>query len=232
MDNARPSPQKICLSIAEPGLAAALATARRSKGRADLVEIRLDLLDHPAVQPFVEGVEAPLLFTNRPSWEGGSWHGSEEERLALLVEAIESGAAYVDIELLAPAESRRQILAAAALAETKVIVSWHNFSDTPGDAVLADIFRRQLQSGADIGKMVTMAHDHTDCLRVLGLQLLAAQERFPLAAFCMGQAGKISRAATLELGGVLTYAAADRQSCTAPGQLTLAELHTIQELVR
>ncbi|MDA3786124.1 MAG: type I 3-dehydroquinate dehydratase, partial [Deltaproteobacteria bacterium] len=80
--------------------------------------------------------------------------------------------------------------------------------------------------------MVTMARDHTDCLRVLGLQLLAAKERFPLAAFCMGQAGKISRAATLELGGVLTYAAADRQSCTAPGQLTLAELHTIQELVR
>lgn len=222
----------ICLSIAEPSLAGALAAARRFEDRADLIEIRLDLLDQPEVQPFLDGLTTPLLFTNRPQWEGGSWQGSEEERIALLVAAVDSGAAYVDIELLAPDESRRQILAAAAAARSKVIVSWHNFTDTPDDGVLADIFRRQRQSGADIGKMVTMAHSYSDSLRVLGLQLLAAHENFPLAAFCMGQAGKISRAATLELGGVLTYAAADRQSCTAPGQLSVDDLRTIQELVR
>ncbi len=224
--------KKICLSIAEPTLAGALAVARRLAGRADVIEIRLDLLDEPLVQPFVEGIKTPLLFTNRPQWEGGKWQGSEEERLALLVEALDRGAAYVDIELLAPAEGRRQILAAASSTKAKIIVSWHNFNETPADEVLADIFRRQQQSGADIGKMVTMAHDYTDTLRVLALQLLAAKEHFPLAAFCMGQAGKISRAATLELGGVLTYGAVDRQSCTAPGQLSVDELHAIQELVR
>lgn len=232
MDTAQLRQKNICLSIAEPSLAGALAVAHRLEDRADVIEIRLDLLDEPVVQPFVEAIQKPLLFTNRPQWEGGSWHGSEQERIALLVEAIAGGAAYVDIELLAPDESRGRILAAAAVAETRVIISWHNFNETPADEMLADIFRRQRQSGADIGKIVTMAHDYTDSLRVLGLQLLAAREQFPLAAFCMGQAGKISRAATLELGGVLTYAAADRQSCTAPGQLSVEDIRTLQEFVR
>lgn len=224
--------KKICLSIAEPSVAGALAVARKLQGGADIVEIRLDLLEQPAVQPFVEGLTVPLLFTNRPQWEGGNWQGPEEERIALLVEAIESGAAYVDIELMASEESRGRIFAAAASAPTKTIVSWHNFSETPNDDLLAGILSRQCQSGADIGKMVTMAHDYSDSLRVLALQLLAAREQFPLAAFCMGQAGKISRAATLELGGVLTYGAVDRESCTAPGQLSVDDLRTIQELVR
>ncbi len=232
MDTEQRRQKNICLSIAEPSLAGALAVARRFADQADVIEIRLDLLDEPVVQPFVEAIQNPLLFANHPQWEGGNWRGSEQERIALLVEAIECGAAYVDIELLAPAEGRRQILAAASSAQTKVIVSWHNFSETPADEVLADIFRRQRQSGADIGKIVTMAHDYTDSLRVLALQLLAAKEHFPLAAFCMGQAGKISRAATLELGGVLTYAAADRQSCTAPGQLSIEDIRTLQEFVR
>ncbi len=231
--NSAPLHQKnICLSIAEPILADALATAKRFEEKADVIEVRLDLLEQPEVQPFVDQIKTPLLFTNRPQWEGGNWQGSEEERIALLVEAIVAGASYVDIELLAPEESLLRIVDTAASAQAKVIVSWHNFDETPADDVLVDIFKRQVASGADIGKIVTMAEDYSDSLRVLALQLLAAKEYFPLAAFCMGQAGKISRAATLELGGVLTYAAVDRQSCTAPGQLSVDELRTIQELVR
>ena len=83
-------------------------------------------------------------------------------------------------------------------------------------------------SGADVGKIVTTAHGFSDVLRVLHLQLLAEQENFPLAAFCMGEDGRISRAATLELGGVLTYAAADQASATAPGQLTVEAIKKIQ----
>lgn len=232
MASFQPEPKKICLSLAESTVSEALALAQRFEAQADVIEVRLDLLDKPVVAPFIDRLSTPLLFTNRPQWEGGNWQGSEAERIDLLVEAVEHNAAYVDIELMAPAAARERVLAAAAAATTRVIASWHNFKETPADQVLADIFRQQLHSGADIGKIVTMAHHYTDSLRVLALQLLAAHEQFPLAAFCMGQTGKISRAATLELGGVLTYGAADRARCTAPGQLSIDELRTIQELIR
>ena len=43
----------------------------------------------------------------------------------------------------------------------------------------------------------------------------------------MGKAGVISRAATLELGGFMTYAASDTGEITAPGQLSVSALRSI-----
>jgi 3-dehydroquinate dehydratase-1/3-dehydroquinate dehydratase/shikimate dehydrogenase len=60
--------------------------------------------------------------------------------------------------------------------------------------------------------------------RVLALLELAEQRGFPLIAFCMGAAGRVSRVATLALGGFMTYAAADGAAGTAPGQLSVSQL--------
>ncbi len=222
---------QICLSVNGAVVEEVLRVVERHGRDADLVEIRLDLLGKPEVQPFVDGISLPLLFTNRPEWEGGSWRGSEEERVALLVEAIQAGAAFVDIELRAQAESFAKISVAAAAADCPTIVSWHNFNDTPEQDRLIGVLEQMAESGADIGKIVTTAHDYTDVLRVLSLQLVAHDLGFPLACFAMGRAGQVSRAATLQLGGVLTYGAADSDSCTAPGQLTVAQLRTVQEVL-
>jgi 3-dehydroquinate dehydratase len=40
----------------------------------------------------------------------------------------------------------------------------------------------------------------------------------------MGEAGRLSRIATILLGGFMTYAALDATQATAPGQLTIQEL--------
>jgi 3-dehydroquinate dehydratase-1 len=222
---------QICLSINGRTVEEVLRVAQTHGHHADLVEIRLDLLSEPEVTSFTESLDMPLLFTNRPSWEGGEWQGSEEDRVALLLEAIHAGAAYVDIELRAPKDSFAAITRASAQCRCATIVSWHNFTETPGDEHLHAVLHEMADSGATIGKIVTTAHHYTDTLRVLGLQLMAQQLAFPLACFAMGQAGQISRAATLSLGGVLTYGAADRASCTAPGQLGVAELRSLQEML-
>jgi 3-dehydroquinate dehydratase type I len=95
---------------------------------------------------------------------------------------------------------------------------------TPDSGTLSDILLEQMESGADIGKIVTMAHDHLDVLKVLSLQKEAAKNNFPLIAFCMGEAGRLSRVITLLLGGYMTYAALDEKQATAPGQLSVQDL--------
>ena len=122
---------------------------------------------------------------------------------------------------------RQEVIARAVEQQTQVIVSWHNFDETPSADKLEEIFNEQYASGARIGKIVTMAKTSEDVLRVLSLQLLAAEKDFPLIAFCMGRAGIISRLATLELGGYMTYAAPDSGQATAPGQLQVSTLRTI-----
>ncbi|MEW6218433.1 MAG: type I 3-dehydroquinate dehydratase [Thermodesulfobacteriota bacterium] len=214
----------ICVSIAEPTVPAALAAARAVQDRADLLEIRLDALDQPAVAPFVSGLARPLLFTNRPNWEGGASPLPDAQRLAPLHEAIALGAAYVDVELGCGEPVRQRLVQAAAGSATRVIVSWHDFASTPGQEALAAILRRQQATGASLGKVVTMACHHLDVLRVLGLQTEAAALGFPLIAFAMGPLGAISRLACLRLGSAMTYAAPTPERATAPGQLTVDAL--------
>lgn len=216
---AKNNPHTICVSVAAPTSAEALTAAALAEAAADVIEIRLDYLSSPAVRPFIEKIHKPLLFTNRPAWEGGRFTGDEQSRTNLLIEAVTAGVDYVDIELKADNRIRQQVIAAARKGKTRVIISWHDFKTTASRPALETIFQEQYRSGADIGKIVTMAHSVEDVLRVLNLQVLAREMGFPLIAFCMGRVGMISRVATLELGGFMTYAAPDDGLPTAPGQL-------------
>lgn len=218
---------KICVAIARKTPAEAIEAAKSVQGSSDVVEIRLDSLVSPAVVPFFEEVAPPLLFTNRPEWEGGHFRGPEQERLSLLAEAVRLGAAYVDIEQRSEPAARRELLALSEESRTRIISSWHNFETTPSPAELDDILLQMIEGGAHIGKIVTLARHFTDVLRVLSLQETAHARKFPLIAFCMGDAGMISRVATLKLGGFMTYASPDSGLETAPGQLTVSELSTI-----
>jgi 3-dehydroquinate dehydratase-1/3-dehydroquinate dehydratase/shikimate dehydrogenase len=46
----------------------------------------------------------------------------------------------------------------------------------------------------------------------------------------MGEAGRITRLATLYLGGTMTYASLDENQATAPGQMTVRHLHSLLTL--
>ncbi len=222
-----PYPCKICVAISGTTSAEILAMARSAAALADVLEIRLDGMAEPAIAPFIGQLTTPLLFTNRAAWEGGNFAGTEEARVKLLHEAIEAGAAFVDIELKTEAGLRDPLIQAAKAHGTQAIVSWHNFTTTPSSQALRTILQEQYRTGATIGKIITMAQTFHDVLRVLELQIEAAEMGLPLIAFCMGQAGVISRVATLGLGGFMTYAAADGSQGTAPGQLTITSLCAI-----
>ena len=222
---------RICVSVAGGDLATAVGLARQVEPLADVIEIRLDGIVDPSLPAFFSSLRCPLLFTNRPTWEGGQHSGPEEERVGLLVEAASAGAAYVDLELLAPAASLKRLREAVAGTSTRLILSRHDFSATPPLAELLDWVKQMHEKGADIGKVVTTARDHRDVLRVLHLQEDCAALGLPLIAFCMGRIGLISRLATIELGGFMTYCAADGGGSTAPGQISVAQFRKVCELL-
>lgn len=226
-----PTERRICVAVGRPDIASAIQAAKEIAALADVIEIRLDCIAAAEVAPFFKALARPLLFTNRPTWEGGSFAGTESERIDLLCEAVRGGAAYIDLELQAPAESLRRLGDAIAGSATQLILSHHNFEHTPPREELVGRLTLMREKGAHIGKIVTMAHDYHDALRVLQLQEDATAAHFPLIAFCMGRAGVISRLATLELGGYMTYCAVDAEEATAPGQIAVADLRAIYELL-
>jgi 3-dehydroquinate dehydratase I len=223
---------RICVAVAQETVDKALVVAGRVASQADVIEIRLDYLREMQVTPFFAVIRKPLLFTNRPTWEGGRFAGEEDARVAPLLEAVAQEAAYVDLELMAPMESLKRLQTGMEHVSTRLILSWHNFEKTPESPELVAKLRAMQEKGGHIGKIVTMAHSFRDVLRVLQLQEVAARMHFPLIAFCMGRPGCISRLATLELGGFMTYCSANDGGATAPGQLSVAALREIVERMR
>ncbi|WP_457573163.1 type I 3-dehydroquinate dehydratase [Desulfolithobacter sp.] len=221
---------KICVSLAGADAAAIAGAVRPVLDLVDVVEIRLDSMIRPEVEKCCALIRKPLLFTNRPTWEGGHFAGTEEERIAPLLAAVRARAAWVDLELRADGALRQSLLSAAAETGTQVVVSWHDFTETPSREHLGSLLGQMRESGCHVGKIVTTANNEADVLRVLALQEQALVDGFPLSCFCMGAPGRISRFATLYLGGYMTYGALDAAQATAPGQLTVRQLHSMTQL--
>ncbi|CAK8722088.1 3-dehydroquinate dehydratase [Candidatus Electrothrix laxa] len=229
---------KICVSLAGADVAALAAQAGQVADRAEVIEVRLDSMQHPDVPACCAALDKPLLFTNRPNWEGGAFDRSEEQRIEPLLEAIQQQAAYVDYELRAEQCLRKQLLKAMSDGPTRMILSWHNFEDTPPQEELEKILAQMVESGARtdktdriVGKIVTTAHSSEDALRVLRLQEQAKAANFPLSCFCMGDPGRVTRLATLYLGGYMSYACLNDAEATAPGQLSLEQLQKLTALL-
>ncbi len=217
----------ICASVGVKDQDIALEKAQNAAKDADVIEIRLDHLLSSSVRLFTESLAIPLLFTNRAKWEGGEWKGGEDERIGLLEEAVDVNAAFIDLEILAPSQSHNRLQKSLERSSTQLVLSWHNFNSTPKRSELLELLKSMRHKGADIGKIVTTAHTYKDVLRVLRLQEDAAEMDLPLIAFCMGQAGIISRIATLELGGFMTYCSLDEGEATAPGQISTSLLRDV-----
>lgn len=222
---------RVCVSIGRREAIKVIEAAQEIAPLADVIEIRLDCIEKPSIPYFLSAIRTPLLFTNRPTWEGGCYAGSEDSRLDLLAEAMQGGASYIDLELQAPSTSLARIRKEGEENKSKLILSRHDFYKTPPREELSGWLQAMRDNGADIGKIVTTAQDYHDVLRVLQLQEEAAALNFPLIAFCMGKSGTISRLATLELGGYMTYCALDAKEVTAPGQLSVTDLRSIYALL-
>lgn len=210
----------ICVSIQDKPLSEIYDILDRED--VEMAEIRLDLCDlsEEDREELFSTTDKPLIATCRI---GKAYSAADAEEI--LLQAIEDGATYVDLELEAPVQMSKHIAHAAREGGIQLIRSYHDFRSTPSTDVLADMARKCRRFGGDIIKIATMAHDAADTERVLSLY-----GHFPegnIIAFCMGEAGSESRLDALRLGAPFTYAALNEEECTAPGQMPLDKINNI-----
>ncbi|MDN3514986.1 MAG: shikimate dehydrogenase [Candidatus Brocadia sp.] len=206
----------ICIPIIVNTMDDVLHDMAEASQFADIIELRLDYLKNPDLRRILERRTKPVIVTNRPVREGGKFEGSEEERVALLKLAIQLHADFVDIEHDSIQYIRRDT---EHRVPTKIIVSYHNFRETPGN--LTDTYQKLSQCGADIVKIVSYANDITDNIKIY--QLLQASQT-PLISFCMGEYGIVSRILYKRFGSYLTFASLRKGKESAPGQVSIHEL--------
>jgi 3-dehydroquinate dehydratase type I len=220
-ENRKP-PLRICVPIVEAAVQRARSKYLRAARKGLWAEIRLDYLEKPDLKRLFRTHPGPVIATNRLAGQGGRWQGPEEERRRLLEEAMDLGADFLDVELAADAAWRQDLW--GRRGQTKIILSWHDFSGTPEDSRLEEVFQDLLAAEADVLKIVTMARQPEDNLRVLSLIPRGRGQGREIIAFCMGPLGKWSRVLAPLLGSYLTFAPFTKTGASALGQLTVNEL--------
>jgi 3-dehydroquinate dehydratase type I len=220
----------IAVPVVEANTNRARSKYLRAARRGLWTELRLDYLEQPDLKRLFRTHPGPVIATNRPAAEGGQWRGSEAERRALLRMALALGADFLDLELAADAAWRREIW--QGRGQAKIILSWHDFSGTPETTQLEGILQKMLAQDAEVIKMVTMARQPEDNLRLLSLIPRAKAAGREIIAFCMGPAGKWSRITAPLLGSFLTFAPFTKKGASAPGQLTVNEVKRLWQTLK
>jgi 3-dehydroquinate dehydratase-1 len=133
----------------------------------------------------------------------------------------------VDIEL--STENVKEIIAGLK-SRAGFLVSYHDMAGTPSLGSLQDIVRRQRDAGADICKVVTTAQKFADNLTVL--RLIKGAPGVRMVVFAMGPLGAVSRVLCPLAGGDFVYASVGEGMEAASGQITVAVLRNIYDMVQ
>ncbi len=183
----------------------------------NIVEVRLDGVERPDPAAALEGRLGPVIVTCRPTWEGGAFDGSEEERRRLLLAAVDAGAEFVDVE-------HRATFAAEILGRRGgrgVIVSSHQFEVGPAD--VAGRLRALRATGAEIVKLAVAVDSLSATLPLFELGEAAARDEAAgqgHVLIAMGPRGAHTRVLAARLRNRWTYAG----EAVAPGQMPASQL--------
>ena len=185
---------------------------------ADILEFRIDALKNPditEIKDTINEINFPMIATNRIDSEGGSFKGSEEERIDILYECCNL-VDYVDIEL----QSKDEYINRIHDTGVKTIVSYHDFEKTPDLNEIMYIVEKEQELG-DIAKVAFMPQDLEDTLTILAV--LSHCEN--TIAISMGDLGSYTRVMASKFDSPITFAAGT--DVTAPGQIDIETMRAL-----
>ena len=214
---------KTCASVAEKTPKRLKQTLTKALKKSDYAEIRFDFLNPNLVPDALQQIKKDLrkcVCTLRPVSEGGKFSGSEKNRISIMKLIAEYNPFLLDIELnsLSKNKNLQRYLKSTG---TDILLSWHNFKQTPDTSVLKKKLAQMKKFSNNI-KIVTMAKSVNDATRVLSLY---KNNNTKLIAFSMGNYGRISRILCLFLGSPYTYVSLGKP--VAPGQFSVDEVKSI-----
>ena len=202
-----------------------LHPARIDYESCDILEIRYDFFDESdwlGLSARIRKIapKAIQLGTIRLKHDGGTFPDARAiERPALWKKILEApdNPQWLDLErdYLHDYDELREL---ASPKGVKILVSEHNFSRIPSDLELKNYLTDAKRVKADGIKIAAMSNSDDDCTRLYKFAKKAKGFKL-IAAFGMGETGKISRIWSLKEGANLTYGSIGKAA--APGQIDI-----------
>jgi 3-dehydroquinate dehydratase type I len=204
----------ICVSLAEKTFKDCIKALKS----VEFAEIRIDKMDVTAEEVNkLFSSHSKLIATCRPGFQ------RKDERLELLLTAVRAGAAYIDIEMESDEDFKNTITMEARKTGCQLIISYHNFEQTPDKKELNRIVQSCFNAGADLIKVACKVQNNIENVRLLSL----LEDERPIIVIGLGEEGKKTRIIAPLLGSPFTYASLSQGRETAEGQLDWETLEHI-----
>lgn len=206
----------ICISVTPASRTFAKVDMLNAARQGDLIELCLDrLVKEPDVGDLIADVDKPVMVSCRRKSEGGQFDGSDEQRLALLRQAIVANPAYIELDY----ESAQTI---PRFGDTKRVISYTSIRRplSPGD--VDEIFTEAKQLNADIVKF-TWPTPTLEAAWPL-LAAVAKKRDLPAVGFGLGKAGMTFSLLARKYGSPWIYAALEKGMEAFDDQATVSEL--------
>ena len=208
---------------------------------ADLAEFRIDLLEFAAdsKQVIALGHELkkvlgtkPMIATIRTHNEGGK----------LTISDTDYGKTYqaylkqpfmdmLDVEMFRDQQVVKNTVKLAHDKKVLIVMSNHDFKQTPSEDEIVKRLLKQDELGADILKIAVMPQSKQDVFTLMNATLKVSQQsKKPLLTMSMGKLGTISRIATANMGGSFSFGMIGEAS--APGQIDVTQLKQFLKTVQ
>lgn len=216
----------ICVTVAADKTQYTVNQLSSLEGLADFAEVRLDYASGKIELDRIRAAtEIPLIATNRMKAQGGFWKGNEDDRINLLLSAIDAGMEYGDIEI--SVTDLPKIVEEVHSRGSKLITSYHSFKGPLSREEMKRVLDVSKANKADICKVISFARAYSD--NVACLEFL--QRNPGNICFALGAAGVPSRVLSPLMGGAFTYASAGEGDEVAPGQIPAKRMREIYKLM-
>lgn len=232
---------KVCISLMGANKEELIEEVKKLKQvSVDIIEWRIDFFqDIHNIDRVKEALadvknlleDIPLIFTFRSKKEGGEKELDILEYLHLYKEIILTGNVdIIDLELFIGDNFIKEMVEYAHSNGVKVIISNHDFQETPSREEIRQRLIKMIELRADLPKIALMPKNLEDSLLVLSITTeITNKYNRPIITMSMGKEGQITRIVGEFFGSALTFASVEKPS--APGQIQIEKLQKVLRLL-
>ena len=156
--------------------------------------------------------------------------------MELFLKSVDNSNIYIDLDIDNNPNFLNSEIDYLRKKQAKIILSYHNFIETPSLEDLLKILNFCNQFSPEIIKIACKSNNKIDCANILSLYSVTYQhllnKHSKLITIGMGEIGKITRISSLYLGAPFTYLSWKKGLETAEGQFDTDTMLQIMELIQ
>ena len=207
----------ICISVTPESRQLAKVDIYNAANQCDLVELCLDRLHkEPDVKDMISGSKKPVLVSCRQPEEGGQFDGTEDERMALLRQAILAEPAYIELDPVTAQKIPR-------FGKTQRVISFASSTRPLGN--IEESFDEAVRCKADVIKFTWPTETIESAWPLLAV--VSQKRALPVVGLGLGRSGLTFSLLGRKYGSPWIYAALEKGMEAFPGQPTVGELDNI-----